>query len=96
MLYDLKYIIAPYLYTVYEGKDIMDFISSIDADSKKFAKKVNRYFKTRNDLIKTEDELLDIIHGKDVLRDTLTIELLSCEKDIWSLNIQYIFYKDIF
>jgi hypothetical protein len=33
--------------------------------------KVNRYFKTRNDVIKTEDELLRIIHGKDVLRDIL-------------------------
>jgi len=71
MLYALKYIIAPYLYTVYEGKDIIDFISSIDADSKKFAKKVNRYFKIRNDIIRTEDELLNIIHGKDVLREML-------------------------
>lgn len=71
MLYDVKYVVAPYLYTVYEDKSIMDFISSIDADSKKFAKKVNRYFKTRNDVIRTEDELLSIIHSKGVLREIL-------------------------
>lgn len=71
MLYDLKNIIAPYLYTVYEGKSVADFISSIDRDSKELAKKVNRYFKTRNDIITTEDELLGIIHGKDVLREIL-------------------------
>jgi len=35
------------------------------------AKKTNKYFKTRNDVIKTEDELLSIIHGKDVLREIL-------------------------
>lgn len=71
MLYDLKYIVAPYLYTVYEGKSVMDFISSIDGDSKELAKKANKYFKTRTDVIRTEDELLNIIHGKDVLRQIL-------------------------
>jgi hypothetical protein len=71
MLYDLKYIVAPYLYTLYEGKSVIDFISSMDGDSKELAKKVNKYFKTRNDVIKTEDQLLCIIHGKDVLREIL-------------------------
>lgn len=71
MLYDVKYLIAPYLYTVYDGKSIMDFLSSIDGDSKKFAKKVNRYFMTRKDVIRTEAELLNIIHGKDILRNIL-------------------------
>jgi hypothetical protein len=71
MLYDLKYIVAPYLYTLYEGKSIMDFISSMEGDSKELAKKVNKYFKTRNDVIRAEDELLSIIHGKDVLREIL-------------------------
>lgn len=71
MLYDVKYIVTPYLYTLYEGKSITDFISSIEGDSKELVMKVNRYFKTRNDVIKTEDELLRIIHGKDVLRDVL-------------------------
>jgi hypothetical protein len=71
MLYDLKYIVAPYLYTLYEGKSIMDFISSMEGDSRELAKKVNKYFKTRNDVIRTEDELLSIIHGKDVLREIL-------------------------
>lgn len=71
MLYDVKCIVASYLYTVYAGKSIMDFISSIDGDSKYLAKKVNRYFKTRNDVIRTEDELLSIIHEKYVLRKIL-------------------------
>lgn len=72
MLYDVKYLVVPYLYTLYEGKSIADFICSMDEDSKKLVKKVNRYFKTRNDLIATEEELLSVIHGKDVLRAILS------------------------
>ncbi|MDF2677765.1 MAG: hypothetical protein K0Q97_2092 [Bacillota bacterium] len=71
ILYDVKYMVAPYLNAIYSGKSVTDFISSIDIDLKELAKKVNRYFKTRNDVIKTEDELLKIIHGKDVLRNIL-------------------------
>lgn len=71
ILCDVKYIVAPFLYAVYEGKSVTDFISSIDGDSKELAMKVNRYFKTRNDMIRTEDELLRIIHGRDVLREIL-------------------------
>lgn len=71
MLHDVKYVVAPYLYTIYEGKSIVDFISSIEGESKELAKKINRYFKTRNDMIRTENELLSIIHGKDVLREIL-------------------------
>jgi hypothetical protein len=50
----------------------MEFISSMEDDSKELAKKVNKYFKTRNDVIRTEDELLCVIHGKDVLRKILS------------------------
>jgi UDP-2,3-diacylglucosamine pyrophosphatase LpxH len=71
MLYDVKCIVAPYLYTFYQGKSVVDFISSMDVDSKMFAKKANKYFKTRNDVIKTEDQLLSIIHGKDILREIM-------------------------
>ncbi len=71
ILYDVKYIVAPYLNAIYSGKSVIDFISSMEIDLKELAKKVNRYFKTRNDVIKTEDELLKIIHGKDVLRNIL-------------------------
>ena len=71
ILHDVKYIITPYLYTLYEGRSIADFISSLDRDSKEIAKKVNRYFKTRDDVVSTEDELLTIIHDKDVLRKIL-------------------------
>lgn len=72
ILYDVKYLVVPYLFTLYEGKSIADFISSIDGESRNLAKKVNKYFKTRNDIITTEDELLDIIHGKEVLREILS------------------------
>lgn len=72
MLYDVKYIVAPYLYTVYEGKSIVDFILSIGTDSMEIAKKINKYFKARNDVIRTEDQLLNIIHNKDILREILS------------------------
>lgn len=72
MLWDLKYILAPYLNTLYQGKSIMDFISSLDDNSRELAKKVNKYFKTSTDLITTEEELLTLIHGKDVLRKILS------------------------
>lgn len=73
ILYDVKYIVALYLFAVYEGKSILDFISSIDEDFKAIAKKINKYFKTRNDIIKTEDELLNIIHSKEILKKILSI-----------------------
>ena len=73
ILYDVKYIVALYLFAVYEGKSILDFISSIDDDFKTIAKKINKYFKTRNDIIKTEDELLNIIHSKEILKKILSI-----------------------
>jgi hypothetical protein len=71
ILNDVKYIVAPYLYTVYEGKGVINFLSSLEVDSMELAKKANKYFKTRNDVIRTADELLGIIHGKDVLRKIL-------------------------
>jgi hypothetical protein len=72
MLYDVKHIVTPYLYTLYRGKSVTDFISSMEDDSKILAKKANKYFKTRNDIIETEEQLLSIIHGKDILREILS------------------------
>lgn len=72
LLCDVEYIEVPYLYAVYQNKSIIDFISSIDQDSRKIARKVNKYFRKRNEVIKTENELLSIIHGKKVLRDILS------------------------
>ena len=71
MIHDVKYIVAPYLYAIYEGRSIADFISSLDRDSREIAKKVNRYFKTRDDVVSTEEELLSIIHNKGILREIL-------------------------
>ncbi|MGE5678034.1 MAG: hypothetical protein ACM3ZR_08265 [Pseudomonadota bacterium] len=73
ILYDVKYIVAPYLFTLYEGRSIADFISSMDDDSRELARKTNRYFKTRNDVIATEEELLNIVHDKSVLRAILAL-----------------------
>ncbi|MEG0772018.1 hypothetical protein [Clostridium sp.] len=72
MLWDLKYIVAPYLNTLYQGKSVMDFISSLDDSSRELAKKVNKYFKTSTDLITKEEELLKLIHDKAVLRKILS------------------------
>lgn len=71
MLCDVKYIAALYLCAVYEGRSITDFIFSMSGDSPELIKKVNKYFKTRYDVIRTEHDLLGIIHGKAVLREIL-------------------------
>jgi len=71
ILNDVKYVVTPYLYTVYLGNSIVDFVTSFKDNSRELARKANRYFKTRNDVIRTEAELLSIIHGKDVLRRIL-------------------------
>ncbi|MGB4587634.1 MAG: hypothetical protein WBI17_00165 [Clostridiaceae bacterium] len=72
ILSDLKYIVVPYLCALYESRSIVDFISSVDREMKPYAKKINKYFKKRNDLVTTEDELLQIIHSVDVLREILS------------------------
>lgn len=72
ILNDVKYIVSSYLYDLYEGKGVANFIFSMVGESKVVAKKANRYFKTRNDIIKSEEELLNIIHDKSVLRELLS------------------------
>ena len=71
MLSDVKYIITPYLNTLYQGKSIATYISSLEGLDKTIAKKANRYFKSRNNLISTEEELLNLIHNREVLREIL-------------------------
>ena len=72
ILNDVKYIVTSYLYDLYEGKGISNFISSMDGVSKVVAKKANRYFKSINNIISTENQLLDIIHDKTILRELLS------------------------
>lgn len=67
----VKYIMVPYLNTLYEEKSIYEFIMSQDDISKVIAKKVNKYFKGQTQIIKTESELLNLIHNKKVLRKIL-------------------------
>ena len=73
ILYDIKYIVAPYLNTIYQGKSVFDFISSLDDYSRMIAKKVNKFFKSRTDVIKTETQLLNLIHNKEILREILSL-----------------------
>ena len=75
ILLNVKYIIVPYLNTIYEGKNIFDFMSSLDPISRKIAKKANKYFKSKFNVITTEDELLSIIHNKRILRSILSFPL---------------------
>lgn len=72
ILYSLKNIIAPYLFTLYENKSISSFISSLDNESRTLARKVNKYFKRNTHIITTEEELLYFIHNKKVLREILS------------------------
>lgn len=71
MLSDVKHIITPYLNTLYQGKSIAEYISSLEGLDQAIAKKANRYFKSRNDIISTEEELLSIIHSRAILREIL-------------------------
>ncbi|NCC78467.1 MAG: hypothetical protein EOM07_02540 [Clostridia bacterium] len=73
ILADIQYMVLSYLSVVYYKRSIMDFMSSIDPDMKRYAIKINKYFKRRSDTIHTEDELLDLIHSKKVLREILSI-----------------------
>ncbi|RBP57955.1 hypothetical protein DES36_12627 [Alkalibaculum bacchi] len=71
MLSDVKHIITPYLNTLYQGKSIAEYISSLEGLDQAIAKKANRYFKSRNHIIRTEEELLSIIHSRAILREIL-------------------------
>lgn len=73
ILSDVQNITATYLFTVYKGKSISDFIASLDIHSMMIARKVNKYFKTRDDIITTEEDLLDIIHSTKVMREILAV-----------------------
>lgn len=72
MLYDIKYAVVPYLYTIYLNRSITDFICSVDPDSSWLAKKANRYFKSIDDTVRYEEQLLHFVQDKDVLRKILS------------------------
>ena len=72
ILNDLKYVLVPYLFALYEGRSIADFISSLDGELKPYGKKINKYFKKRFDSVTTEDELLHFIQSVEVLREILS------------------------
>jgi hypothetical protein len=69
----VKQIVALYLITLYQGRSITDFITSLDDDNRRLARKANKFFKRRTDVISTEEELLHLIHDRSVLRDLLSV-----------------------
>lgn len=73
ILQDVKHLLASYLMTLYRGGSIYEFIAGQEAEMKVIAKKMNRYFKQREDVIATEAELLSLIHDREILRDILAL-----------------------
>lgn len=73
ILYNVKCIVAPYLFTLYSNQNVIDFINSLDENSRKIAEKVHIYFSIIDDLITTEDELLHLIHDKNTIRKMLAL-----------------------
>lgn len=73
ILYDVKCILASYLFTLYSNQNIIDFINSLDDNSRNIAEKVHIYFSIIDDIITTEEELLHIIHDKNILRKILAL-----------------------
>ena len=72
ILADVQYLTALYLSCVYHGQSITEFISGTDMEMKPYAIKINKYFKKNSPDIQTEDELLDLLHDKAILRDILS------------------------
>jgi CheY-like chemotaxis protein len=71
ILCDIQYMVAMYLLNLYEGRSVQEYIQSLDDGLRSYTKKVNRYFKTRDDVITTEEALLALLHSKEVLRAIL-------------------------
>lgn len=73
ILYDVKFTIVPYLLNLYTGKEIYDYILSTRGTTREIAVKANRYFKACGKVISTEEELLGLIHSKEILREILAL-----------------------
>ena len=69
----VKQIVALYLITLYQKRNITDFITSLDEDNRKLARKANKFFKKRTDVISTEEELLNLINDRMLLRELLSV-----------------------
>ncbi|MBP1920969.1 hypothetical protein [Youngiibacter multivorans] len=68
-----KQIVALYLITLYQGRSITEFIASLDEDNRRLARKANKFFKKRTEVISTEEELLYLIHDRKLLRELLSV-----------------------
>lgn len=73
MLYDIKCIVASYIFYLYSTQNPLAFINSLDDFSYSIAMKIHIYFESRNYTVETEEDLLNIIHDKKILRNILGI-----------------------
>lgn len=71
ILCDVQYAIAMYLLNLYRKGSIHEYLASLDEGLLLYTKKAHRYFRTRTDTVRTEDELLSVIHDKKVVRKIL-------------------------
>lgn len=73
ILQDVKHVVALYLLNHYRGSRITDFIAGQEGLMQTVAKKANRFFKNRQDVLSTEEELLFLLHDKETLRALLSL-----------------------
>ncbi len=73
ILMDVKYLTFLYLKHVYEGKVPSDFIFQQDFSLSKYARKIHFFFQQLDMNIGSPEELLSVMHSRNVLRSILSI-----------------------
>lgn len=73
ILMDVKYLTFLYLKDVFEGKSASDFMFQQDFSLAKYARKIHFFFQQLDFTISSEEELLRLIHSRNVLRSILSI-----------------------
>ena len=73
ILMDVKYLTFLYLQQMYEGKTASDFIFQQDFSLAKYARKIHFFFQQLEMTIGSPEELLSLIHSRNVLRSILSI-----------------------
>ena len=73
ILMDVKYLTFLYLKHVFEGKSASDFMFQQDFSLAKYARKIHFFFQQLEMTIGSPEELLSLIHSRNVLRSILSI-----------------------
>ncbi len=71
ILYHVKFILAIYLHRVYAGRNLSTFLNKMEGVEQVLGLLIDRYFRGRDYLVRTEEDLLGLIHSKPVLRAIL-------------------------